>query len=148
MAAATPFIGAHPSLPVPEAGTSACSQGPQIKDEKSVQGAARVISAWHLKWRGKKLPLPVTTPNAISAAMLVSSECSRRRQEIETMSFFRCSNCGCVEDTALCNYWVARIRDTPTVCSGCDCNIGKWHGQFPRESAENWITDERGFLFR
>jgi hypothetical protein len=80
--------------------------------------------------------------------MLVSSECSGRRQEIETMSFFRCSNCGCVEDTALCNYWVARIRDIPTVCSGCDCNIGKWHGQFPRESAENWITDERGFLFR
>jgi len=80
--------------------------------------------------------------------MLVSSECCGRRQEIGTMSFFRCSNCGCVEDTALCNYWVARIRDTPTVCSGCDCKIGKWHGQFPRESAENWITDERGFLFR
>ena len=64
------------------------------------------------------------------------------------MSFFRCSNCGCVEDTALCNYWAARIRDTPTLCSGCDCKIDKWHGQFPRESAENWITDERGFLFR
>ena len=62
------------------------------------------------------------------------------------MSFFRCSNCGCVEDTALCNYWAARIRDTPTLCSGCDCKIDKWHGQFPRESAENWITDERGFL--
>jgi hypothetical protein len=58
MAAATPFIGAHPSLPVPEAGTSACSQGPQIKDEKSVQGAARVISAWHLKGVEKKSTVP------------------------------------------------------------------------------------------
>jgi hypothetical protein len=80
--------------------------------------------------------------------MLVSSKRCGRRQEIGTMSFFRCSNCGCVEDTALCNYWAARIRDTPTLCSGCDCKIDKWHGQFPRESAENWITDERGFLFR
>jgi hypothetical protein len=76
------------------------------------------------------------------------SKCCGHRQEIGTMSFFRCSNCGCVEDTALCNYWAARIRDTPTLCSGCDCKIDKWHGQFPRESAENWITDERGFLFR
>ena len=64
--------------------------------------------------------------------MLVSSKCCGRRQEIGTMSFFRCSNCGCVEDTALCNYWAARIRDTPTLCSGCDSKIDKWHGQFPR----------------
>jgi hypothetical protein len=117
------------------------------KDDKSVQGAARVSGlALKMAWK-KRLPFPVTTPNSISAAMLVSSECCGRRQEIGTMSFFRCSN-GCVEDTALCNYWAARIRDTPTLCSGCDCKIDKWHGQFPRESAENWITDERGFLFR
>ena len=32
----------------------ACSQRPRIKDDKSVQGAARPILAWHLKWRGKK----------------------------------------------------------------------------------------------
>jgi len=110
-------------------------------------GKGNLGLALKMAWK-KRLPLPVTTPNSISAAMLVSSECCGRRQEIGTMSFFRCSNCGCVEDTALCNYWVARIRDTPTVCSGCDCKIGKWHGQFPRESAENWITEERGFLFR
>jgi hypothetical protein len=25
--------------------------------------------------------------------------------------------------------------------SYCDPRIAKWHGQFPRESAENWIRD-------
>jgi hypothetical protein len=64
------------------------------------------------------------------------------------MSFFQCSNCGCVEDTALCHYWAARLREAPALCSACDPKIAKWHGQFPRESAESWITDKRGQLFR
>jgi hypothetical protein len=64
------------------------------------------------------------------------------------MSFFQCSNCGCVEDTTLCKFWSARLRETPTLCSACDPKIGKWHGQFPRETAENWIRDKRGLLFR
>jgi hypothetical protein len=34
----------------------------------------------------------------------------------------------------------------PTVCSACDPAIGKWHGEFPQESAEGWTNDERGFL--
>jgi len=64
------------------------------------------------------------------------------------MAFFQCSGCGCVEDTALCNYWSARVREMPTLCSACDSKIAKWHGQFPREPAQNWITDKRGLLFR
>jgi hypothetical protein len=64
------------------------------------------------------------------------------------MSFFQCGNCGCVEDTTLCKFWSARLRETPTLCSACDPKIGKWHGQFPRETAENWIRDKRGLLFR
>jgi hypothetical protein len=48
------------------------------------------------------------------------------------MATFRCSNCGCDEDTALCNYWSARVRDIPPLCSACDSKIGKWHGEFPR----------------
>src|ERR1700694_3644453 len=48
------------------------------------------------------------------------------------MATFRCSECGCDEDTALCNYWSDRVRDIPPVCSVCDPKIGKWHGQFPR----------------
>lgn len=48
------------------------------------------------------------------------------------MSTFRCGKCGCSEDTALCNYWTARVRDILPVCSACDAGIGKWHGEFPR----------------
>jgi hypothetical protein len=63
------------------------------------------------------------------------------------MSFFQCDKCGCVEDTALCRYWSARVRQTSaTLCSACDPNIAKWHGQFPRESAADWISDKHGLL--
>ena len=62
------------------------------------------------------------------------------------MSFFPCSKCGCVEDTALCRYWSARLQQTPALCSACDPKIAKWHGQFPQESAQDWINDERGLL--
>src|SRR5258708_20244432 len=48
------------------------------------------------------------------------------------MATFRCSKCGCNDDTALCNYWSARVRDIPPVCSACDPKIRKWHGQFAR----------------
>jgi hypothetical protein len=48
------------------------------------------------------------------------------------MATFRCGKCGCNEDTALCNYWSARVRDRLPVCSACDPKIGRWHGQFPR----------------
>ena len=48
------------------------------------------------------------------------------------MATFRCSSCGCDDDSALCNYWSDRVRDIAPVCSACDPKIGKWHGQFPR----------------
>jgi hypothetical protein len=48
------------------------------------------------------------------------------------MATFRCGECGCEEDTALCNYWSDRVRDSVPVCSACDPKIRKWHGQFPR----------------
>jgi hypothetical protein len=50
------------------------------------------------------------------------------------MALFRCSKCGCQEGTALCNYWSARIRDMPPLCSACDPKIDKWHGDFPRDA--------------
>jgi hypothetical protein len=49
------------------------------------------------------------------------------------MSRFQCTECGCAEDTALCHYWAARIREVAPLCSACDPAIGKWHGEFPRE---------------
>ena len=52
------------------------------------------------------------------------------------MSLFRCRECGCAEDTALCHYWSARLRETEPLCSGCDPTVGKWPGEFPREPFE------------
>jgi hypothetical protein len=48
------------------------------------------------------------------------------------VAIFRCSKCGCDDDTALCNYWSARLQELPIVCCVCDPKIGKWHGEFPR----------------
>jgi hypothetical protein len=62
------------------------------------------------------------------------------------MPLFPCSKCNCVEDTALCHYWSARLRQTSAVCSACDPAIGKWHGEFPKESAHGWVNDQSGFL--
>jgi hypothetical protein len=62
------------------------------------------------------------------------------------MAFFRCSRCQCKEDTALCNYWSARLKQQPALCSACDPKIAKWHGEFARESADGWHSDERGLL--
>jgi hypothetical protein len=58
------------------------------------------------------------------------------------MSFFQCPKCLCAEDTALCHYWSARLRETTPVCSACDSKIGKWHGEFPREPFELHHTRE------
>jgi hypothetical protein len=62
------------------------------------------------------------------------------------MAFFACSKCGCVEDTALCHYWSARVRQLPLLCSACDPRIGRWHGQFAQEPARNWVSDEHGLV--
>lgn len=62
------------------------------------------------------------------------------------MPLFPCSKCHCVEDTALCHYWSARLRQVSAVCSACDPTIGKWHGEFKQESAQGWINDRSGFL--
>jgi hypothetical protein len=62
------------------------------------------------------------------------------------MPLFPCSKCNCIEDTALCHYWSARLRQTSPICSACDPTIGKWHGEFPKESAYGWTYDGSGFL--
>jgi hypothetical protein len=62
------------------------------------------------------------------------------------MPLFPCRKCDCIEDTALCHYWSARLRQTSALCSACDPTIGKWHGEFPKESAQGWIRDRDGFL--
>jgi hypothetical protein len=50
------------------------------------------------------------------------------------MSLFKCSGCGCVENTALSGFWFK--GDKPPLCSECDPEIGQWHGLFPKEDAD------------
>jgi hypothetical protein len=47
------------------------------------------------------------------------------------MSLFLCTECGCIENTACCNYWVRKDKAKP-ICSACDPDIGRWHGRFER----------------
>jgi hypothetical protein len=62
------------------------------------------------------------------------------------MPLFLCSKCNCVEDTALCHYWGARLRQTAAECSACDPAIGRWHGEFPQHPPEGYVKDRDGFL--
>lgn len=65
------------------------------------------------------------------------------------MAIFRCSKCGCIENTALCNYWEALADNKPGLCSLCDPEIEKWHNEFPRDLPEkfNYVEGEDGFLY-
>ncbi len=58
------------------------------------------------------------------------------------MSLFQCYECGCRENTALCNFWGrmadagGKWRGLPSqpwmLCSACDPRIHEWHRQFER----------------
>ena len=49
------------------------------------------------------------------------------------MPTFRCDDCGCIENTALSNFWMAEIGRWPKrLCSQCDPEIGAWHKAFER----------------
>ena len=65
------------------------------------------------------------------------------------MSIFVCHDCGCVENTATCGYWM-RDRSKPAVCSACDPRIGKWHGVFPKAKATqdelDRVDPESGYI--
>lgn len=64
------------------------------------------------------------------------------------MSLFQCAKCGCVENTAVCNYW-GRFRkgeELEALCSECDPDIGKWHGIFKKRSAKGMILTNDGYL--
>ena len=60
------------------------------------------------------------------------------------MPLFKCSSCGCVENTACSNYWVR--GDGPALCSACDPEIGVWHGLFRKRDAAEYVEGPDGFL--
>lgn len=74
------------------------------------------------------------------------------------MPLFMCSACRSVENTALSNYWTrffgkesraARgVLDLPpALCSACDPDIARWHGEFERRSAVGLVVGKDGFLY-
>jgi len=68
------------------------------------------------------------------------------------MSIFRCTKCGCIENTATSNYWEQRHpyeggEPKPILCSECDPAIGKWHGRFKKQPAKGLMLGEDGFLY-
>lgn len=58
------------------------------------------------------------------------------------MPLFRCPTCGCVENTAVGDYW---MRQADPRCS--ECSTGKWHGRFEKRLASGWLIDQSGFLW-
>ena len=62
------------------------------------------------------------------------------------MPLFRCDKCGCVENTALSNYWMRHKADEH-LCSECDPEIGEWHGRFEKRSADGMLIDQIGHLW-
>lgn len=61
------------------------------------------------------------------------------------MPLFRCQKCGCVENTALSNYWTR--KGDPAICSECDPQIGEWHGRFAKKPADGYVQDRQGFIY-
>lgn len=69
------------------------------------------------------------------------------------MSLFQCEACGCVENTALCNYHWRKLKQMPLVCSACDTDKdiggeGKWHGDWERVYLPKgmFVTNREGNL--
>lgn len=67
------------------------------------------------------------------------------------MPLFKCTGCGCVENTALANYWwKVQHEGKSALCSECDPEIGKWHDRFPKvqASAHGYKLGADGFLYK
>jgi hypothetical protein len=63
------------------------------------------------------------------------------------MPLFRCAQCNCVENTALCHYWMRKMEGERLVCSACDPEISAWHDHFPQTSAVGYLVDQSGHLW-
>ena len=58
------------------------------------------------------------------------------------MPLFECDKCGCIENTACTtHYWGCSDK----LCSECD--TGKWHDRFEKQSAKGLYVDNQGFLW-
>lgn len=49
------------------------------------------------------------------------------------MPIFVCDKCNCIDNTATSNFWDRLANGKELLCSECDPDIGKWHGEFPKK---------------
>lgn len=65
------------------------------------------------------------------------------------MPLYACSVCGCFDNTATGGYWMQEmhhlaakkpVRDFKPLCSEHNPNIGRWHGEWPKQRADGWLT--------
>ena len=69
------------------------------------------------------------------------------------MPLYMCSKCGSVDNTATGGFWhqeykaIKAKQPVEPLCSACNPDMGKWHDQFPRRSAEGMVRDKRGFVY-
>jgi hypothetical protein len=63
------------------------------------------------------------------------------------MPLFRCEECGSVENTACCSYWLRKNDGELLLCSECDPDIGEWHGKFEKRPADRMLIDQNGHLW-
>lgn len=54
------------------------------------------------------------------------------------MPLYECSQCHCVDNTALTNFWMTNAVGDPPLCSECDPKIGEWHGRFPKRPVSEY----------
>jgi hypothetical protein len=59
----------------------------------------------------------------------------RRKRKYLTMPLYKCTKCGCIDNTAMGNFWTANAHGEPELCTECDPEIGVWHGKFVKRQA-------------
>jgi len=64
------------------------------------------------------------------------------------MGLYMCEECGCVENTALGNFWIKSLtKDKKALCTECDPSVGRWHGRFPKRPADGMLLADNGMLY-
>lgn len=77
------------------------------------------------------------------------------------MPIFKCSKCGAVDNTAISGYWswvhyfpdgatdAKQMVKRPPLCSECNPEIGKWHGEWEKKTPEDlgYVEGPDGFLY-
>lgn len=61
------------------------------------------------------------------------------------MPLFKCSKCGCIDNTAVGNYWAKKLHGHEPMCA--ECGYGEWHDIFEKKTPEEcgYVELENGF---